>query len=89
MHPAIPKSLLPDQFLPGLQLDENFGCKKPLDICHYFSILGDGILEEIYIQEIQVRDGGQFTFWLGGFTVQTGLLIRTCLRSTLFGITSR
>ena len=63
MHPAIPKSLLPDQVPPGLQLGDGFRC-KPLEIYDYFSILGDGKAEGIWMKKYNMEGmkGGQFTF---------------------------
>ena len=81
MHPAIPKSLLPDQLPSGLQLDDSFRCKPlPWTFYHYnnFSILGDGILEKICMKKIHGGvERGPIYFWLEDSRQKTGLLIRT------------
>ena len=73
MHPAIPKSLLPESLPPGLQLEDSFRC-KPLDIHHYFAILGDGIVGEICMKKMQWRDEkkGASLLLVGGFTSRQG-----------------
>ena len=57
---------------PGLQLDDSFRC-KPLDICYDFSILGDGIVEEICMKKDRWRDEkGANLLLAGGFTLRQG-----------------
>ena len=73
MHPAIPKSLLPDQVPSGLQLDDSFRCKPlPWTFYHYntFPSLGDGILENICMKKIH-----------GGFEKGANLLLAGGFRS--------